>query len=420
MTVVLMIPQILYSYGIRLTAKLNDISVYWHIGGVAIIAGLLTSFSKYHNSLEFTVSDVPVVNPLDAASGTLADGRKGPALFLGPLVLHSPIFARIPGLEALYAASSYLLAFPLAFLQAQWTYTGHDASAHVPEETVLARLNNAWDVFLSVAVSAVFGCVVLMVFTYAIPNGDVAATTLDPYPVLYIANSGLSAFLANGVGMIVFGGMWLCGLATITSMSRMFFAFARDQGMPSSSVFSDILPKYRTPAKPIFWTSVLAMLLTISSAAYFVVTSILTITLYVACGIRNWLNLRNRLRKKGEHTTPEKAPWSLKQWGPFINLVAVIWIVFITILFCLPPNELVMWTVIAFGLILLVYWFDYARKHFDGPKSASEEELRKIEAMSLRPPGAPATRRLSGQGPGKRSGPWLVARIPRFGGTQWG
>ena len=79
----------------------------------------------------------------------------------------------------------------MAFLQAQWTYTGYDASAHVAEETVLARLNSAWGVFLSVAVSSVVGYIVLMAFTLNIPNGDVAATALDPFPVLYIAREGL-------------------------------------------------------------------------------------------------------------------------------------------------------------------------------------------------------------------------------------
>ena len=46
-------------------------------------------------------------------------------------------------------------AFALSLLQAQWTYTGYDASAHVAEETVQARTASAWGVFLSVAVSAV-------------------------------------------------------------------------------------------------------------------------------------------------------------------------------------------------------------------------------------------------------------------------
>jgi amino acid transporter len=69
----------------------------------------------------------------------------------------------------------------------------------------------------------------------------------------------------------------------------------------------------------------------------------------------------------------------LKKWGPFINIVAFIWILFITILFCLPPNELVLWTMIGLVVIMLVYWQVWAKKRFTGPKQASEEELRRVE-----------------------------------------
>ncbi len=259
--VIVMIPQVLINiYGIKLTAKLNDFSVYWHIGGVLIIALLLTIFGKNHQPFSFVTQYVNTVNPLDASSGTFADGTTGPALFLGALVLKSPFFAIFPGLVNLYKVAPFALVFPLAFLQAQWTYTGYDASAHVAEETVLARLNSAWGVFLSVAVSAVVGYIVLMAFTFNIP--DIAATAADPYPVLYIAYAGLTKFFANMVAIIVFGGMWLCGLATITSMSRMFFAFARDDGMPFSASFRFIHPKLRTPTKSILITSILAVLLT--------------------------------------------------------------------------------------------------------------------------------------------------------------
>ena len=74
----------------------------------------------------------------------------------------------------------------LALLQAQWTYTGYDASAHLAEETIMARRNTAWGIVLSVAVSAVAGYVTLLVLTWFIPNGDIAATANDPYPVLHI------------------------------------------------------------------------------------------------------------------------------------------------------------------------------------------------------------------------------------------
>ncbi|CAG0995172.1 hypothetical protein ANAEL_02540 [Anaerolineales bacterium] len=377
--ILIMIPQVLINvYGIKLTAMLNDFSVYWHIGGVLIIALLLTIFGKNHQPLSFVFQAVNTVNPLDAASATFADGTTGPALVFGTAVMKSPFFAIFPGMVNLYKVAPYALVFTLAFLQAQWTYTGYDASAHVAEETVMARLNSAWGVFLSVAVSAIVGYIVLMAFTFNIP--DIAATASDPYPVLYIAYQGLSTFFANIVAIIVFGGMWLCGLSTVTSMSRMFFAFARDDGMPFSSAFRFIHPRLRTPVKSILITSVLAVLTCVYSAAYFVVTSISTITLYIAYNIPVFLNVRNKLSKKGVYTTKETAPWNLGSWGPVLNIIAVVYTVFICILFILPPNELVLWTMVIFGVILAIYWFGYAKANFKGPKAADEAELRRIEA----------------------------------------
>ena len=76
--VVIMIPQVLINiYGIKLTAKLNDFSVYWHIGGVLIIALLLTFFGKNHQPLSFVTQYVNTVNPLDAHRGRLPTARPG-------------------------------------------------------------------------------------------------------------------------------------------------------------------------------------------------------------------------------------------------------------------------------------------------------------------------------------------------------
>jgi len=376
--VIIMIPQILINaFGIRLTALLNDFSVYWHIGGVAIIAILLFFFGKTHQPFSFGFTSVTTENPLDASSAEFPDGTVAPALVVGNLVLHSPLFNLIPGLENLYRAAPFALVFVLAFLQAQWTFTGYDASAHVAEETVMARLNSAWGVFLSVAVSAVVGYVILLALTYSIP--DIAATATDDYPVLYIAYYNLSKFLADIIAIIVAGGMWLCGLSSITSMSRMWFAFARDDGMPGSGFLKQIHPKYRTPVNSILVTCVIAFLLTVYAAAYYVVTSISTIALYLAYGIPIYLNWRNKRKKQGEYTTPETAPWYLGKWGPFINVIAFIWIGFITILFILPPNELTLWTMVALGIFMVIYWQLGPKHWFEGPKKASEEELRRIE-----------------------------------------
>jgi amino acid transporter len=364
----LMVPQVLINVrGIRLTARLNDLSVWWHIGGVLLIAVLLAAFGRHHNPLGFLFQAGPVVGPLEAASADFG-GRAAPALVIGELKLPSPLFALVPALRELYAAAPFALAFVLALLQAQWTYTGYDASAHVAEETTMARLNSAWGIFLSVAVSAVVGYVMLLIFTWCIPGGDVAKTANDAYPVLYVVYGNLATVWAHVVAIVIGGAMWLCGLASITSMGRMWYAFARDDGMPGARVLKRIHATTGTPVAATLVTSALAVLICLYAAAYSVVTSISTIALYLAYGIPIWLNFRNRRRRRGEFVTGEQAPWNLGGWAPLINAIAIVWIVVLSVVFVLPPNELVLWTMLLMAAALVAYWRFGARRRFRGPK----------------------------------------------------
>src|ERR1051326_421184 len=110
----LMIPQVLINvFGIRLTARLSDFSVWWHIGGVALIAGLLTFVGAHHNPPRFLLQQVTTTPPLEASSAEIA-GRSVPALIIADLKLPSPLFALVPGLVALYAAAPVALVFVLA------------------------------------------------------------------------------------------------------------------------------------------------------------------------------------------------------------------------------------------------------------------------------------------------------------------
>ncbi|HTL55401.1 MAG TPA: amino acid permease [Candidatus Limnocylindrales bacterium] len=371
--VLVTIPQALINIlGIRLTARLSDFSVWWHIGGVALIAMALTFFGRTHHPLSFAFQFVTTTNPYDFSSAEISKGVVAPALYLGNpitlkplLVLPSPLFALFPGLTALYKAAPLFLVLGIALLQAQWTYTGYDASAHMAEETYLARKNSAWGVFLSVAVSAVAGYIMLMVLTLSI--NDIGGTATDAYPVLKILYDNLSRFFANAIAIVIAGAMWLCGLSCITSMSRMWFAFARDGGMPGHTLIKQIHPQWRTPVYSILITCALAVIMLLWAGAYYVVTAICVIMLYWAYGIPIFLNLRNKLRRKGEFTTEQSAPWNLKRWGVPLNLISVVWIAVITVFLIIPPNELVLWTAVLVCLFMFVYWQIDVKKRFTGP-----------------------------------------------------
>jgi amino acid transporter len=376
--VLITIPQALINIlGIKLTARLSDFSVWWHIAGVILIAVLLTWFGKTHHPLSFAFQFVKTTSPYDFSSAEIAKGVTAPALYLGNpitskplLVVPSPLFAAFPFLSDLYRNAPFWLLFGIGLLQAQWTYTGFDASAHMAEETYLARLNSAWGVFLSVAVSAVVGYVMLMVLTLSIT--DIAATATDAYPVLKIVYDNVSPFLANVVALVIAGAMWLCGLSCLTSMSRMWFAFARDGGMPGYRWIRQIHPKWHTPVHAILVTCALAVLMLLWAGAYYVVTAISVILLYWAYGIPIYLNVRNKLCRKGEYTTQESARWNLKRWGPALNCISVLWIAAISILLVMPPNELVLWTMALICLLMFVYWHADVKRRFQGPPAARQ------------------------------------------------
>jgi len=335
--VLIMIPQVAINlWGVRLTARLNDLSVWWHIGGVLLIVIALAFFGRHHNPLAFLFSFHPTANLLESSK----------VMAVGDRAIASPLFALIPQLRSLYAAAPALLLFVLSLLQAQWTYTGYDASAHMAEETKMARMNSAWGIVLSVAVSAIAGYVMLMVLTWCIPNGDVAKAANDPYPVLYIVANNVPALLSNAIALMIGIAMWLCGVASVTSMGRMWYAFARDDGMPGSRWLKRVSGKHQTPHIAILVTSVLSVLICVYAAAWFVVTSISTICLYLAYGIPILLKLR-----RGLATAP---PWSLGRFSRIVNVIAIGWIAIITIVFMLPPNELVFWTMLTVALLMAV------------------------------------------------------------------
>lgn len=373
-------PQVLINlWGIRLTARLSDFSVWWHIGGVALIALLLTFAGKTHHPLSYAFQVLKTTNPYEFSSAEISPGVTAPALYLGNpitlkplLVLPSPLFKIFPWLTDLYKTAPLWLVLGIGLLQAQWTYTGYDASAHLAEETCLARKNSAWGVFLSVAVSALAGYLLLMVLTLSIT--DIPATATDAYPVLKILYDNLSSFLANALAVIIAGAMWLCGLSCITSMSRMWFAFARDGGMPGHSFIRQIHPRWRTPVYSILVTCALAVAMLLWSGAYYVVTAICVIMLYWAYGIPIFLNLRNKLRGAGEYTTPLTAPWNLGRWGILLNLISVIWIAVITVFLVIPPNELVLWTTVLICLFMFLYWQLDVKRRFNGPAPAPQPD----------------------------------------------
>jgi len=305
--------------GIRVVTWLNDFSAWYHIAVVFVILGVLG-----------------------------AHGFAQPARFLLR-------FNHTDGYSPTYS-------FIVGLLLAQWTLTGYDASAHVSEETRDPRRTAPWGIFIAVVVSVIFGFLLLSAITLSIPDLGVA-TALGDDALVGLMKLRLGA--ATGAAMVglVCGAMWLCGLASMTSASRMVYAFSRDGGLPGHALWAKV-GAHRTPAHAIWGLSFFALLIAVSVKVYSAVLSIATVCLYISYGMPIAARLWARARGQGG----EMGPWSLGACSTVVAAVAVAWVAFITVVFVLPPNAQAGEVMAFIFVLLLAIWFGWSRARFAGPK----------------------------------------------------
>jgi amino acid transporter len=315
---VLLSHAVLNHLGVRLVARLNDLSAWVHIAGVAVLAGAVALFAPHK-----------------------------PAAFLLTAFTDGP--------------RPYWLGFLLGLLQAGWTFTGFDASAHVSEETRDPTRNAAWGIFLSVAVSGVVGWVLLLGVTLAI--GDLRATAAADNPFIFILRGALGTSVGAALVWLAMVAMWFCGLSSVTSNSRMLFAFARDGGLPFSRRLAAVSPRYRSPHVAVWVSAAAAFAVALWAHAYSAMTALSTIALYASYGLPIWVGLR--ARRSGRWSS--FGPWDLGRWSTPLNVAALAWVCTLTILFVLPPNELAGYTFAGALIVLLAYWFFWMRRRFKGP-----------------------------------------------------
>lgn len=343
--VVLFLHGLLNTFGVRLVAFLNDVSVWWHIGGVLIIVGALFIIPSHHQSASFVFTH----------------------------------FVNNTG----WGSSLYV--FLIGLLLAQYTFTGYDASAHMTEETQDADVTAPWGIVMSIVVSLIAGWILLIGVTAAIQNynGELNSATGVPPAQIFIDAIGKRG--GEILLFIVIGAQFYCGMSSVTANSRMIYAFSRDGAIPGSGFWHRINKRTRTPTNSIWFAAVGAFILGLpylfNATAYAAVTSIATIGLYIAYVIPVYLRLR-----AGDSF--RRGPWHLGRWSAPIGVVACIWVVFISILFVLPTvnpitRDTFNYAIVAVGAVFLyasVYWLVSARNWFTGPRvQGTKEELEAIE-----------------------------------------
>jgi len=343
----------------HLVSLFNNISVWWHVIGVAVIVVLLIAVPSHHASLSY-------------------------------------VFGHRANVSGFSGHMYWFYVLPLGFLLTMYTITGYDASAHVSEETHGSEHSAPKGVWRSVFYSAVIGWIVLLAITFAIQKSKEAQILESGFPAIAIFENALSSAAAKAVILISTVGQLFCGMACVTSASRMTFAFSRDGAVPGHNLWRR-LGKNRTPTWSVFFVCLFALVITFPAyfpnklgtpVAFLAVTSISVIGLYIAYTIPVFLRWR-----MGEAF--KRGPWTLGSKYKWINPIAFTWVAICVVIFCLPfaPAGVFFkhdfeWSAVNYAplvtigvmLAVTIWYLVSARKTFTGP-IRTIDELDAIESL---------------------------------------
>jgi amino acid transporter len=342
-------------FGDRFLALMNNVSVGWHLLGVAIIIGVLIFVPDDHQNASFVFGER--INNSGLHEGSTS------------------------------GLGFWLLVLPIGFLLTMYTQTGYDASAHTAEETRDAATTAAQGVWRSVFWSAVIGWFVLLAFLFAAT--DVDAINEGAGFSGSIFTSALDSWAAKLVILIATVGQIFCGAAGLTSASRTWYAFSRDRGMPGWSVFRRVNSD-RVPFNAVIAVAFFSLVITIPAFfgkndipfAFFAITGICTVGLYLAYIIPIYLRLR-----KGDDFEP--GPWNLGRRYKLVNRLAIAFVVLVVFALDLPYTpaglpwnddfdvSVVNYTPLAIlvPLIFGVWYLVSAKDKFQGPVRTLEDDV---------------------------------------------
>ncbi|XP_059655459.1 amino-acid permease BAT1-like [Cornus florida] len=339
---ILLVHAILNSLPISWLSLFGQLAAAWNLIGVLVLMVLIPTVAKEKASTEFVFTYFNTDN---------GEGINGKAYI-----------------------------FVLGLLMSQYTLTGYDASAHMTEETKNADMNGPKGIISSIGISIVFGWVFLLGITFAVT--DIPYLLSDDndaggYVIAEIFYLAFKSRYGNGVGGIICLGVvgvaiFFCGMSSMTSNSRMVYAFSRDGAMPLSSFWHKV-NKQEVPINAVWLSSFIAFCMALTSlgslVAFDAMVSIATIGLYIAYALP--IFFRVTLARKS--FIP--GPFNLGRYGILIGWVAVLWVAIISVLFSLPvaypiTEQTLNYTPVAVGGLLILTvssWIFSARHWFIGP-----------------------------------------------------
>ena len=386
---------------ITVMAAINVGTYYFLLGAFGASLGLTDSMPLLMGWLVLLTGAQALVNHFGIGLTSMLTDFSGYLIFATVVALTATCLTYAPGYDVarlvtfanysgeaggnVWPATTGFGAFLLGLLMPVYTITGYDASAHTAEETRDAARTVPRGILSSILWSGLAGYLFLCAFVLMLPDLDQAAR--QGWNVFFWAFAQrVPRSLTTVLFVAILAAQILCGLATVTSASRMIYAFSRDGGLPFSTLLARVSPVHRTPVAAIWSGAAASVLFTWGAKwleaggtpVYSVVVSCTVIFLFFSSIIPIVLGLF----AIGGPRWPRMGAWSIGRWG--YRVFALLSVMSMALIFSLgvqPPNTLALPVTVGFLMLTGLIWFGIERHRFTGPPQG-EEILRRQQQIA--------------------------------------
>lgn len=250
------------------------------------------------------------------------------------------------------------------------------------DEVKRARLRVPRSMIFSVVVNATMQFLFMITVLFTIGDVDRVSASALPIIEVYYQATGSRAATNLFVFMLLFI-IFVSFFNVFASVSRLLWAFSRDDGLPFSRIFAKVHPTLKMPVNALCLIAVCLSLLALinigSSTAFNAFISLPALALYISYFFPIFFLFWRRLSRKHPAPVPW-GPFKLGKAGPLVNLGAMGYIIFILIWMpfpaILPVDGLNMnYAGPIVGAVILgavVDWCLNGRKRFRVPVAAHE------------------------------------------------
>ncbi|KAL3459003.1 amino acid/polyamine transporter I [Aspergillus heterothallicus] len=232
------------------------------------------------------------------------------------------------------------VTFSIGLLGVITPLAGVDGVIHMAEEVKNAKVVVPRSMIYGTLINGVLAFSYLIAILYCM--GDYTEAVLSPtgYPIITIAYQATGSKAATYVLMAM--GMlpgWIALFNGLASVTRLTWAFARDNGLPFSDFFARVDPTYKIPLRALFLVASCIFALSFiqigSTAAFNAILSLSTLGLYISYLIPLCLLVLKRFT--APHDIP-RGTFSLGKLGLPMNLLAILFATYFVIFLPFPAT----------------------------------------------------------------------------------